>query len=518
MTDDQKIENSKKTSIQERIESLLRSENIIPERPPSLDPKGHRLDVFPAQVKGRFRTYRNWVYMFLLFIFLILPWTRFAGQQTIHLNISARKFVFFGHTLFAHDGPYIFLLLGIVVFSLAFATAWFGRVWCGWACPQTVFIDTIYRRLEEWIEGNHLARKKLQNSPWTVLKVFKKTLKWTLYLILSVHIGHSFFAYFVGSEELLKVSLKAPAENLGLFIAVYIVSTLTLINFGWFREQFCLVACPYGRLQAALMDEKSISVFYDSRRGEPRREKSKVASGQKDYGDCVNCFKCVAVCPTGIDIRNGLQLECIACTACIDVCDEVMSKINKPKGLIRYASEKEIASGIKQSKAMGTRSRVYGLVVLALFSTLIVLLFSREEISVKVLRAVEAPYQLVQTAEGQIQILNHFKLHITNQTKSAIRVRSLSFDNLPNEEFSEPQKDNNASVATRVESTIEIVAPNLRVEIKRDSDVWVHMFVKFDASLLPAKQGKKAARWTLEFSQEEKIKKTQGVLNLIGPE
>lgn len=485
-----------KLSAQERVELLLQAENIIPERTPSLDSKGRKLDIFPAQVRGVYRRYRNWVYLFLLFVFLILPWTRFAGQQTIHLNISARKFVFFGNTLFAHDGPYIFLIFGMIVFSLALATAWYGRVWCGWACPQTVFIDTIYRRLEEWIEGNHIARQRLQESPWTFTKVLKKSLKWSLYVIVSVHIAHSFFAYFVGSRELLKISLQSPYDNLGLFIAVYVVSFLTLINFGWFREQFCIVACPYGRLQAALMDEKSISVFYDPLRGEPRREKAKVAQGQTDYGDCVNCFKCVAVCPTGIDIRNGLQLECIACTACIDVCDEVMEKVKKPKGLIRYASEREIITGKPQAKKMGLRAKIYAGVVLGLFSTLVILLSMREEVSVKALRATDAPYQLVAIAEGSQKVINHFRLHITNQSKSDLKIIDLILEG----------------------DGLELVSPNLKTEIQHSNNSWIHVFIKFNPDLLKAQKGKAKIPWILSFEQKGQAKQKRGVFHLIGPE
>lgn len=490
---DKKI--SESLSIQERVERLLKSENIIPERPPSLDEKGHRLDIFPSKVKGLFRTYRNIVYFFLLIVFLILPWTRFAGQQTVHLNISQRQFIFFGHTLFAHDGPYIFLIFGMIVFSLAFATAWYGRIWCGWACPQTVFIDTLYRRLEEWIEGNHLVRKKLNEAPWTISKITKKILKWSLYVVVSVHIAHSFFAYFVGARELLLISFKSPFDNLGLFIAVYVISFLTLINFGWFREQFCLVACPYGRFQAALMDEKSISVFYDPLRGEPRRDKTKVAQGQKDYGDCVNCFKCVTVCPTGIDIRNGLQLECIACTACIDACDEVMEKIKKPKGLIRYVSEYEIKTGTKQSKKMGLRAKIYLGAVVGFFSVLVVLLMIREDVSIKALRAIEAPYQVINTPEGD-KVINHFKLHITNQSSLNIIIQDLEI----------------------LSPDVELISPNLKSEIKTTENIWIHIFLKFKSDALILKNGKANISWILNYKQGDELKTKKGVFNLIAPE
>lgn len=493
---EKEVNNQKGLTAQERIELLLQSENIIPERPPSLDEKGRRLDIFPAAVRGRFRRYRTSFYLFLVFIFLILPWTRFAGEQTVHLNITKGQFVFFGKTLFAHDGPFIFLFFGIVVFGLALATSWYGRVWCGWACPQTVFIDIIYRKIEEWIEGNHIARKKLVSSPWTFQKILKKSFKWSLYVLISIHIAHSFFAYFVGARELLFITLDSPFENLGLFIAVYVISFLTLINFGWFREQFCLVACPYGRLQAALMDEKSISVFYDPLRGEPRRDKTKVAAGKKDYGDCVNCFKCVNVCPTGIDIRDGVQLECIACTACIDACDEVMDKLKKPRGLIRYASEMEIRTGEKQSHAMaGVRTKIYAVIVALLFVALFVFLNLRENISIKALRATDAPYQVVDMAGGVQQIINHFRFHITNQSGTDLNIQDLKL----------------------LDDRFELVAPSIKTNIEADKDKWVHIFVKFNHPG-PLTHGKAQLGWRLFYLENEQTKSTEGQLNIIGPE
>jgi cytochrome c oxidase accessory protein FixG len=466
------------------IEELLASKNIIPERPPSLDSKGHRLDIFPAKVQGKFRKYRDVVYTFLLFIFLVIPWTTFSGQQTILLDLWNKKFVFFGLTLLAHDGPIIFLFLGIVVFGLFYATAIYGRVWCGWACPQTVFIDGLFRRIEEWIEGNHIKRKKLSESKLTKEKFFKKTLKWTVFILVSSHIAHSIVAYFIGAKDLFWITLIPSSENLTLFVFLQIFTALIAVNFGWFKEQFCLVACPYGRFQSVVMDANSKTVIYDYGRGEPRRE-----TKDKAYADCVNCFKCVAVCPTGIDIRDGQQLECIGCTACIDACDVVMEKLNKPKGLIRYASEREIAEGANYKSKLNLRVWMYGAGLAFFIIALTLFILFRDDLSVKVLRATAAPYTVTQSAKGGL-ISNHFKIHVTNQTEKVMDIKSFRVDL----------------------SNVVVVSPLLPLKLGAKEQEWVHVFLLvpkkvFTDSILPA-------RWTLLF---DKTNVKKGELSILGP-
>ncbi len=469
------------------IEELLESKGIIPERPPSFDEKGRRIDIFPASVKGKFRTGRNYFYSFLLILFLVVPWTRFSGEQTIHLDLAHRKFIFFGGSLFAHDAPLIFFILGIVVFSLTLATALYGRIWCGWACPQTVFIDGLYRKIEEWIEGNHIKRRKLEKAPWTKEKLFKKALKWSLYIVISSHIVHSFMAYFVGARELLEITLHNPSSHLGLFIAVQVMTFLTLLNFGWFREQFCLIACPYGRFQSVLMDERSTSVLYDYKRGEPRREK-----GKKEFADCIDCFKCVSVCPTGIDIRDGSQLECIACTACIDVCDEVMAKIGKPKGLIRYASEEEIAGGEVTGKTFNMRSIAVAAILSVFVIGLVVTLAMRSNVSVKVIRAIAAPYTVSKIGDKEI-VLNHFRLHVTNQSKESLKILSFTLDDL----------------------RLEVVAPNLNQTLSYREDKWVHIFLKVPSESFKSEKFK--VHWTLKYEVSGKESQHLGELLIMGP-
>lgn len=470
------------------IEELLASKNIIPERPPSLDSKGHRLDIFPAKVQGKFRKWRDVVYTLLLILFMVVPWTTFDGKQTILLDLWNKKFVFFGLTLLAHDGPVIFLFLCILVSAIFFATAAYGRIWCGWACPQTVFIDGLFRRIEEWIEGNHIKRKKLAESKLTTEKFFKKSLKWIIFILVSSHIAHSIVAYFVGAQDLFWITLGSPSENMSLFVFLQIFTALIAVNFGWFKEQFCLVACPYGRFQSVLMDSNSKTIIYDHKRGEPRRENK-----TESYADCVNCFKCVTVCPTGIDIRNGQQLECIGCTACIDACDVVMEKINKPKGLIRYASEREIEEGASYKSKLNIRALLYGLGLVFFVSVLTLVIALRSDLSVKVLRATDAPYNVIKLTEGD-QISNHFKIHLTNQTDATMDIESFGVD-LKN---------------------VEVVAPMLPLKLGAKEQVWVHVFLKISAQDFANLKvdSKVAAQWSLKFGDKTVEK---GNLSILGP-
>jgi len=308
------------------------------ERLSTTDNKGNRIFLYPAEVKGFFRKHRNIVQVALILFFLVLPWLKWNGVQLFLFDIPNRTFHLFGILFKAHDAPLIFLVLAIVTIGLAFITALFGRVWCGWACPQTVFIDGVFRRIETWVQGDYLKRRKLTKDPWTSEKISKISFTWFLYFIVSAIIAHSFVAYFVGSDRLIAMILGTPQENWTAFTIVMGMTLVLLFDFGWFREQFCIIACPYGRIQAVLMDKKSMSVIYDYNRGEPRKDP---AVSKDKQGDCVNCRRCVEVCPTGIDIRRGIQMECIGCTSCIDGCDVIMTEVKKPLGLIGYHSNVE---------------------------------------------------------------------------------------------------------------------------------------------------------------------------------
>lgn len=392
------------------------------ERLSTTDESGKRIFLYPGDARGKFRNWRNITQAVLILFFLILPWLQWNGHQLVHLNIAERSFSLFGHLFKAHDAPLIFLILGIATITLAFVTSVWGRVWCGWACPQTVFIDGVYRRIETFFLGNYLAKRKLQTQPWNFEKLRKFIPLWLAYFLVSSLIAHSFIAYFVGSEQLLQMIQGSPEQNWQAFLLVMGMTLLLLFDFGWFREQFCIVACPYGRIQSVLMDHKTVSVLYDEKRGEPR--KGSTLSRNQKVGDCVNCRRCVQVCPTGIDIRRGIQMECIGCTACIDACDEIMRKVNKPEGLIRYSSEYEMLK-VKtlslRERLTKPRSLIYLVLIAVLSIALILSVTLRKNLSVTQLRHQGLPYQVIKT-EAEHYILSQAKLHLHNQSYSEYEV------------------------------------------------------------------------------------------------
>ncbi|QDK38401.1 cytochrome c oxidase accessory protein CcoG [Bdellovibrio sp. NC01] len=377
----------------------------------SVDEQGDRVNIIPAEVRGFYRKHRTWTQLVLLTIFLALPWIKIHGRQSIFINIADREFSFFGLFLKSHDAPLLFFVLGTLTLGLAFVTSIWGRVWCGWACPQTVFIDAVYRRIEEWTEGNYLKRRQLRQGPLNSERVFKSGAKWILFIIVSSLIAHSFIAYFVGADPLAEMVQKPPQENWTYFLLVFIFTAAILFDFAWFREQFCVIMCPYGRIQSLLLDQKSLAVVYDVKRGEPRKNPGVDKSQQ---GSCVSCNRCVQVCPTGIDIRNGLQMECIACTACIDACDEIMEKTKQPKGLIRYDTLDGSKITLKRP-----RSLAYLAAILLMTGGLTYALSTREPVDLTLLRGQGLPYSFVKNEAGEEVILNQFKLHIQNQSDHA---------------------------------------------------------------------------------------------------
>lgn len=379
-----------------------------------LDVHGSRQFIIPAEVRGRFHSARKKLHFILIIFFLAMPWISIRGKQLLLFNIPDRQFHFFGIELFAHDTPLIFFLVMIFAIGLALVTSLFGRVWCGWACPQTVFIDSVYREIEKWIEGNYLERRKLHGQPWDLRKTTKVTIKWLLYVLVSSLIAHSVIAYFSGSKELLEMIQGPPSGHTTYFLLVSSITALLLFNFAWFREQFCVIMCPYGKFQAALMDQQSVTVMYDEDRGEPRKG---TPTNGKPQGDCVSCQRCVQVCPTKIDIRNGLQLECIACTACVDACDEIMTKINKPKGLIRYK-----AATAQPVNWLRPRTLFYSAVLSVCAMGFAVLLAKSEPFRTEILRAKNNPFTV--RNEGEIQrIENQFIWRIENHYSHPLALR-----------------------------------------------------------------------------------------------
>jgi len=301
---------------------------------------GSRFFLHPADSRGLWLKLRRASAWLLIGIYLLLPWIPVNGHPAVFLDIAERRFHLFGATLAFQDAWLLFFLITGLGFTLYFVTALLGRVWCGWACPQTVFLEHVYRRIERIIEGDAVARRRLDLAPWTAGKGLKRGGKQVAFVAASAVVAHLFLSYFVSIPQLWTMMHEAPAEHWSAFVFTGIFTAVLYFNFAWFREQLCLIICPYGRLQSALVDDHTLAIGYDTTRGEPR---GKV--GTPDAGACIDCNRCVQVCPTGIDIRQGLQIECIACAACVDACDEVMTKLERPKGLVRYDSQIGFAGG-----------------------------------------------------------------------------------------------------------------------------------------------------------------------------
>lgn len=427
------------------------SRELHKERLATTDQEGKRLYLYPEKIQGEYKNRREIFYSFLIFLYLILPWTRVGGLQTLLIDIPKREFIFFGQIFYGHDAPLLFFLFAFIALFIAFITALWGRVWCGWACPQTVFIHAIFIKIDEFFEGDARERRELDRAPLSPSKILIKSLKWATYLIISLIISHSFVAYFLGSSHLWDAITSPPSENIGAFISMLITTAIILFDLGWFREQFCIIACPYGRFQSVLMDESSLVVLYDEKRGEPRRAPH---IKTEDEGDCINCGLCVKVCPTGIDIRRGTQLECIACTLCMDGCDSIMTKLNRPKGLIRYGTEEE--SRPQRTEGIRLRTIIY-LVLLFLVSLLLFInLINRPPLNIQLIRDKNS-----YTENGET-ILNYFQAEIIYQGASP--------------------KTKITALLDEPDGSTELTTPLNQFPIVRGKKVSLPLFIKFKAT------------------------------------
>jgi cytochrome c oxidase accessory protein FixG len=381
----------------------------------TIDVEGNRKFIFPKKPSGKFYDYRKWVSYFLLIVLVANPFIKINGNQFMMFNILERRFNILGFPFWPQD-IYLFVLFMIigVVFVILF-TVIFGRIFCGWICPQTIFLEMVFRRIEYWIEGDRGAQIRLEKQEWNGEKIRKKAFKWTIFLIISFFIANVFLAYLISSDKLLLMIEEGPENHVSTLISLLIFTGVFYFIFAWFREQVCIIACPYGRLQGVLLDDKSINVAYDFVRGEKEVGRAKF-NKQEDRattgkGDCIDCKQCVNVCPTGIDIRNGTQMECINCTACIDECDTIMDSVGLPKGLIRYASEDEIEK--KVAFKLTPRMKGYSAVLFILTGILIGLLFLRSDVEASILRL---PGQLFQHKGDNISNIYTFK--IINKTNN----------------------------------------------------------------------------------------------------
>lgn len=423
----------------------------------TVDDRGKRIWIYPKKPSGRFYNARSIVSYLLLAVLVLTPFIKVNGEPFMLFNVLERKFILFGITFMPQDFHlFVLAMLTFMVFIILFTVVW-GRIFCGWICPQTIFMEMVFRKIEYLIEGDANAQKRLNKAPWTTNKLIKKIGKQAIFFAISVIIANIFLSYIIGVEEVMRIATEPLSQHWQGFVAMLIFSAVFYFIFSWMREQVCIAVCPYGRMQGVLLDNNSIVVHYDFERGEPRgklkkRKKSQVSSNpvqhiatsikksadnveevraeampaganpteqiKKSLGDCIDCTLCVQVCPTGIDIRDGTQLECINCTACMDACDEVMDKIGRERGLIRYDSYTGIREGRK--KLFTPRVAAYSAVLAILLAVNVVLLNSRTDVEADLFRATGTLYYPV--AEQPTQIKNLYNYQITNKTNESFPV------------------------------------------------------------------------------------------------
>ncbi len=389
----------------------------------TIDEKGERNFLFPKKPSGFYTQRRQWVSYGLLAIFFAIPFIRINGQPFLMLNVLERKFVIFGQIFWPEDF-FIFVLAMIIgVLFVAVFTVAFGRLFCGWVCPQTIFMEHVFRRIEYWIDGDRNQQLRLKRMKWNAEKIRKRVLKNGIFFGISFIIANFFLQYIIGQQAWWEIVSDDPAQHISGLTSMLVFSGVFFFVFAWFREQACIIVCPYGRLQGALLDRNSVVIAYDYLRGEKRgkfrKKEDRNAAGK---GDCIDCGQCVDVCPTGIDIRNGTQLECINCTACIDACDNIMDKINKPRGLIRYDSENNIAEGKKT--IFTTRVKAYIGVLAVLSGIFTYLLFSRAQVEAIFLRMPGQRYEKVDANTYS----NAYNFKLLNKTPDAKTYRFALID------------------------------------------------------------------------------------------
>ena len=384
----------------------------------TINSEGKRSWIFPKKPSGKFYKYRSYVSYFLLLFLFAAPFVKINGNQFLLFNVLERKFNIFSFPFWPQDFHLLVISMIIGVVFVILFTVIFGRIFCGWICPQTIFMEMVFRKIEYWIEGDRGKQIRLKKQPWNAEKIRKRVTKWVVFYLISFAIANVFLAYLIGSDRLIDHITSPPSENIGTLIALLIFTCVFYFVFAWFREQVCIIACPYGRLQGVLLDNKTINVAYDYVRGEGKNGRAKIRKNEDraaaGKGDCIDCNQCVVVCPTGIDIRNGTQLECVNCTACIDECDTIMEKVGLPKGLIRYASEDNIAK--KVPFRLTARMKGYSAVLGILIFVLIGMLFLRNDLEATILRL---PGQLYQAKENNI-ISNVYTYKLVNKTSEDI--------------------------------------------------------------------------------------------------
>lgn len=397
-----------------KTESMPATDASFRDQVNTITKEGKRNWIYPKKPKGDLYTWRTLVSLIYIALFFTLPFIRVNGHPFFLLNIPEGQFILFGAVFWPHDFFFFgMLMITIAVFIILF-TVVYGRIFCGWVCPQTIFMEMIFRKLEYAIEGDDTRQKALNKEPWNSHKIFIKSLKHSSFFILSFIIANTFLAYIIGTDALFRIMSEPLSQHVAGFISIIVFTLVFFFIYSWFREQACIIVCPYGRLQGVLLDKDSIVVAYDTVRGEPRTHFKK--NEKRTHGDCIDCLQCVKVCPTGIDIRNGTQLECVNCTACIDACNFMMENVGLPQGLIRYASENEIKN--KKPFKLTRKAKAYTVVLFALMGFVAWLLLSRSDIETTVLRTPGMLYQ--KHDDGTIS--NLYNLKIINKTFEDIPV------------------------------------------------------------------------------------------------
>jgi cytochrome c oxidase accessory protein FixG len=441
-----------------------------------LNADGSRNKIHTADVRGRYQVRKWLLWAVLIVIYLSMPWIEVDGRPAILIDIGNRHFYLFGHTFNAQDFWLAFFVLSGIGFTLIVVSALWGRIWCGYACPHTVFLEGVFRRIERLFEGSAQQRKRLDAGGMSAEKLLRRTGKYLTYAVIAFILSHTFLGYFMPAREVLAAITGRPSAHPTAFTFVLVFTVIIYANFAWFREQLCIVICPYGRLQSVLYDQDTVNVGYDKQRGEPRGRHT-----AEKRGDCIDCFRCVAVCPTAIDIRNGTQLECVGCSNCIDACDEVMDKLGQPRGLIRYDSLRVFEGGQRRF----WRPRVFMYVVLFLIGVAVFAFAAsrRSTFEANVVR-LGLPY----TLEGDT-VTNSFFIHVVNK-----QPRTLTFTVEP-------------AAGSDLEWTIALRS----LEIASLADQRVPVFVKAKRAMMA---GKPVARLVVSSPDERR----ELEVRMLGPE
>jgi cytochrome c oxidase accessory protein FixG len=425
-----------------------------PEAVVTIGEHGKRKWIFADLPQGRFARARALIYSVLMLFYIGAPWIMLAGQPLLRFDLPARRYYIFGTTFLATDLYFLALFLLMAAVGMFVFSALLGRLWCGWACPQTVYLEGLFRHIERWIEGTPIERRKLDNGPRDEGYYSKKIVKFAIFGAITIVIALSFTAYFIGPQASFGLLAGGAAQHPAALVVALVIAAFVFVDFAWFREQFCSFLCPYARFQSVMLDDHSLIVGYDVARGEPR---GPLRHGDPAVrGDCIDCKRCVQVCPTGIDIRSGLQLECVSCTACIDACDTVMERIGRPRGLVRYDSLAGLAG--RPHRILRPRVALYAVMMAILMAVFAWHMAGREAVGISVARSPGMPY-LVQE-DGKVR--NTFVLHISNVQAQNARVR-ITMDGPAGAELLVPGQPFEVAAGERISAEAFVMLPGATI-------------------------------------------------------